>query len=358
MTVMNDKNMLVEMLRDVQQASSLTMHQWDLLLRQARESGLLSRLSYQFQQNHYEHVPEQLMWHFESAITYAERQRQVVEWEVRCISEAMASLDVPIVLLKGAAYVMAVLPSARGRIFSDIDLLVPKQQINAVEKSLFGAGWVTTHLNAYDQRYYRQWMHEIPPMQHHQRRSVLDVHHNILPVTARANPDASLLLSEIKRIDENKNLYVLSPCDMIIHSATHLFFDGEFEHGLRDLLDMHDLITYFAGEVGFWQQLVERAEALTLLRPLYYALMHVQRLYHTEIPANVFIMLGKGKPRALTGLFMNRMFELALRPPHSSCRNIATASADAFLYTRAHFLRMPLHLLIPHLTRKAFRPDD
>ena len=46
------------------------------------------------------------------------------------------------------------------------------------------------------------------------------------------------------------------------------------------------------------------------------------------------------------------------------CRIVA-ASADALtaaarwlLYVRAHYLRMPLHLLLPHLLRKSFhRPD-
>jgi hypothetical protein len=31
------------------------------------------------------------------------------------------------------------------------------------------AGWAATHHDAYDQRYYRQWMHELPPMQPYAR---------------------------------------------------------------------------------------------------------------------------------------------------------------------------------------------
>jgi len=46
-------------------------------------------------------------------------------------------------------------------------------------------GWVSGHRSAYDQRYYRKWMHEIPPMTHIRRQTVLDLHHNILPETAR-----------------------------------------------------------------------------------------------------------------------------------------------------------------------------
>lgn len=350
--------MLVSLLCEPSTAASLSLSQWDLILRQARESGLLSRLAYELQKQDFAGVPEQMLMHLESAITYAERQRQVVQWEVRCISEALEMNNVPIVLLKGAAYVVANLPAARGRIFSDIDIIVPKKHLGSVEQGLFAAGWVTTHLNAYDQRYYREWMHELPPMQHHQRRSVLDVHHNILPETARAHPNANLLLADIQLIDEKRNLYVLSPVDMIIHSATHLFFDGEFEHGLRDLLDMHDLINHFADDADFWPRLVSRARALTLQRPLYYALTHVKHLYDTAVPDEMIAGLQVAFPNRAVPATMNAVFRQALVPPHSSCQGLTTSLAQWFLYIRAHYLRMPLHLLLPHLTRKAFRSDD
>lgn len=354
----NPCTLLVDLLCEPEKAGELSLAHWDLLLCQAREAGVLSRLAYELKQQGYAGVPEQMLLHLDSAIIYAERQQQVVQWEVRCITEALAKIEVPIVLLKGAAYVMADLPAAKGRIFSDIDILVPKQDINAVEQGLFAAGWVTTHLNSYDQRYYRQWMHELPPMQHHQRRSVLDVHHNILPETARAHPDAGSLLAAVKPIDETKKLYMLSPEDMIIHSATHLFFEGEFEHGLRDLLDMHDLISHFADNDHFWPRLASRAQSLTLQRPVYYALTQVKRLYHTAVPEEVITRLSANNvSRAISGL-MNAIFKQALVPPHSSCQTLVTTLASQFLYIRAHYLRMPLHLLLPHLTRKAFRSDD
>ena len=351
--------LLVSVLREPEKVSLLSLSQWDLLLRHARESRLLSRLAYElYQHNDLVNIPEKVKMHLESAITFAERQQQVVKWEVRCVTEALHELDVPVVILKGGAYVMADLPAAQGRVFSDIDILVPKGDIEAVEQGLFAAGWVTTHLDKYDQRYYRQWMHELPPMQHHQRKSVLDVHHNILPETAKAKPDAQLLLADIKPLDKAKNLYVLSPVDMIVHSATHLFYDGEFNHGLRDLHDMHDLICAFKAEENFWQQLLVRASQLGLGRPVFYALKHVKRLYHTDVPDDVLQRMEQGAANGIVLLLMNRIFSFALRPPHSSCRTIASALARQFLYIRAHYLRMPIHLLLPHLIRKALRSDD
>jgi len=350
---------LTEVLMRPEQATSITMQQWDLLLRQAREAGLLSRLALTLQAHKLlAELPDRVVQHLESSIVYAERQQQVVRWEVRCIQAALTTAKQSVVLLKGAAYVIANLPAARGRVFADIDLLTDKSKLDKVEQALFAAGWVTTHHDTYDQRYYRQWMHELPPMQHIQRRSVLDVHHNILPETARANPDAKLLLENIECVDERKGIYVLSTEDRIIHSATHLFFDGEFEHGLRDLLDMHDLMIAANQKEGFWESLLSRARQLTLSRPLYYALTQVKRLYQTPVPDGVISELRKQEVGLLRDWLMKQVFHYSLLPPHSSCRSLMTSIAMQFLYLRAHYLRMPLHLLIPHLTRKAFRSDD
>ena len=54
-------------------------------------------------------------------------------------------------------------------------------------------GWATTHHDPYDQRYYRRWMHELPPMLHIRRMTLLDVHHAIVPATADLKPSSEAL---------------------------------------------------------------------------------------------------------------------------------------------------------------------
>jgi hypothetical protein len=141
--------------------------------------------------------------------------------------------------------VAAGLPAAAGRLFSDIDILVPKARLDEVESQLMAHGWVSTHHDAYDQRYYREWMHELPPMQHLRRATVIDVHHAILPQTAAVRPDPARLRAGARAIPGAPGLYVLAPCDMVLHSATHLFSEGEYDHGLRDLFDLHRLLCHF-----------------------------------------------------------------------------------------------------------------
>jgi hypothetical protein len=254
------------------------------------------------------------------------------------------------VLLKGAGYLFAGLPAARGRLFSDIDILVPRGALPQVEAALMQRGWMTTHHDAYDQRYYRKWMHELPPMQHVTRQSVLDVHHTIVPLTGRLHPDASKLLQAARPVAGQPLLRVLAPVDMVLHSATHLFLNEEFTNGLRDLADLDSLLRQFGAEPGFWRQLRERAAELELERPLFYALRYGRALLDT--PAEAPGLHGPGGARLR---LMDELFLRALQPVHPTASDRLTPLARGTLYLRAHWLRMPPALLAYHLAVKAFR---
>jgi len=348
------QNLLLRSLRSPESVTSLRFEDWDLLVRQARRADLLARLSILLEkQGLLNKVPPQAGRHLNSARIVAQAHNRVVRWEVYQIRNALEDLNVPVILLKGAAYVMGELPAGRGRLFYDIDILVPKTDLDRVEQALRRKGWMSTHLDAYDQRYYRQWMHELPPLRHIKRKSVVDVHHTILPETARLSPDPRKLIAAAQPLDGQGRLKILAPTDMVLHSATHLFHDGELEHGLRDLTDLDSLLRHFGRNQAFWAELVERAGELNLMRPLYYALRYTHSILGTPIPGTVQQSARAGRPGWFAPALMDTVFTRALAPGHPSCNTLFTGLARWFLYVRSHYLRMPLHLLIPHLIRKA-----
>jgi len=342
--------------------NDLSLSDWDVLIRQARQGGLLSRLQALLDERGLiEQVPEQPRRHLDWAQAIAERHELAVQWEVAQISKALMQTGIPIVLLKGSAYVMAKLPTARGRIFSDIDIMVPKDRLNEVEAALMLHGWATTHHDAYDQHYYRTWMHELPPMQHVKRLTAIDVHHAILPETTAIHPDPAKLLSAAVRLDGSPELMTLAPLDMVLHSVTHLFYDGELENGLRDLLDIDSLLKEFSDTPSFWLKLIARATELELSRPLFYALRYAALLLDTHVPPETALRLAG--PKRLTLALMDSLFTRALLPDHTSCSDRLTGAARHLLYVRANWLRMPPLLLARHLFHKAFisqkeEPED
>ncbi|HET9866271.1 MAG TPA: nucleotidyltransferase family protein, partial [Nitrospira sp.] len=79
-----------------------------------------------------------------------------IRFEVRQLTRALSRVKEPIVLLKGSAYLLAGLPIAYGRFMTDLDIMVPRHKLDAVEKALLHAGWVQLPTTDYDQRYYRE----------------------------------------------------------------------------------------------------------------------------------------------------------------------------------------------------------
>jgi len=340
--------LLAAVLREPQRLGKLSPSEWDLLLPQARRAGMLARLAWVAEQSG-QTVTGRPGEYLESARVTSRRQAQAVRFEVGRIHAALEDTGIPVVLLKGAAYEMADLPCAAGRSFSDIDLLVPQEHLDATEKILRLHGWAGGHHTPYDQRYYRKWMHEIPPLMHLRRLTVIDLHHAILPLSARIKSSSTPLFENARALPGFKNLFVLAPADMLLHSATHLFTEGEYAHGLRDVADLDSLLRHFSSTPGFWDELERRAEVLNLGRPLYYALRYCQGVLGTPVPLELKQQHAPGWPT-----LMDALFGRALAPEHPSCSDSLSGHARWLLYVRGHWLRMPLHLLLPHLFHKAF----
>jgi len=353
--MINSSYPLLDVLIDPELLRELTLADWNELIPQARHALLLGRLHALIVQHDLsDALPKQPLNHTLSAYLASEKQRASTLWEVVKLGRALNSLDVPVILLKGGAYIQAELSLSNGRLLSDIDILVPREKLDDIEKGLHSRGWRSSKKDDYDDRYYREWMHEIPPLKHITRGSFLDVHHTILPPTAKYKPAPEKLMAAVREV--NPGVCTLAPVDMVIHSATHLFHEGDFDHGLRDIFDLHGLLIHFGeNESGFWDELAPRAIELDLIHPLYYALHYCSLIVGTEIPKKVITQVKHGEPNMFMSKVMDGLFMRALRPDHPSCDLPFTGLARWLLYIRSHYLRMPLHLLIPHLTRKAWK---
>lgn len=341
--------------RENQENFSIESCDWELLIRQARRANLLSRVAFLLRENNQLClISERPRHHLESALRVYEANVRSVKWEISQIYSILHKDGIPFVLLKGAAYLIADVSAAKGRVFSDVDILVSKDTIEDAEKSLVHNGWITSNFNAYDQRYYRTWMHEIPPLRHLKRQSTLDVHHTILPPTSNLKLDPNKLWQKAHLVEGKEGLFILSLVDMILHSAAHLFHDGELEHGFRDITDLNLLFHEFEMKNGAWDGLISRARELDLGLSLYYAIRYTTKILYTPVLDNVYKEIQKESPGFLRNKLMDFLFMRALMPDHPSCDDHWTGFARWSLYIRSHYLRMPLHLLIPHLSRKAW----
>lgn len=351
---------LVQYLRDPAVALKFRVSDWERLIRAARHGTLSSRIAWLASQHSLlAQLPEKIQFHFLSALQVSASQAISVNWEVSQLHKALGSVSIPFALLKGGAYIKGNFAAAPGRLLSDVDIMVPKEQLNDAERALYANGWFPTNINAYDQRYYREWMHELPPMQHLGRGTTLDLHHTILPPTALLKPDVAKIWAAAKPIENEPGVFVLSALDMLLHSATHLFHDGELEHGLRDLVDIDALIRQFSGRERFFEELIERAAELDLGRPLHYALKYSKLFLRSPIPEAIVSQASTlGSQSTVVGKFMDFAVLRSIGSILEENPSAKSRLAQFAMYVRSHYLRMPLRLLIPHLVRKQFTAEE
>ena len=339
---------------DPRRAPGLSAAEWDLLLQQAQNSGLAGRLAEVLRAaDLLSQVPARARHVLAMAEVHSDKYRRGALWEAQCMRVVLREIDQPVILLKGGAYIARGLAAGRGRVLSDLDILVPFDRLTPVEEAFLGNGWQAVKHDDYDDRYYRDWGHELPPMRHRRRGTVVDIHHTILPPTARYTVDGALLLAAAEEIPGEPGLMTLQPVDMVLHNVAHLFADGAMENGLRDLVDLQALLGELSRQSDFWRRLLLRADELNLTRPLFYALDAVSRLLEYPVPMEIMAEARAGAPRG-RGLIAP-VFDRALRPYHTSVESLDVRLARFAVYLRSHYLRMPMTMLIPHLTRKAVR---
>jgi Uncharacterised nucleotidyltransferase len=348
--------LLLGCLKNPGNVTNLNAQQWSLLLRMARVCKLVAHLAWLIEQHKLSHhVPEKVNNHFQAAYAIISYRRRMAFWEMNRLQRALADINTDIIVLKGCAYLLMGMPFADTRVFADVDLMVDKSKIDTIEKILLAKNWQPLKLDDYDQYYYRQWMHEIPPLRHYSREMEVDIHHTIIPTTSGLQPDPKLLLKDAIHIDSNTSFKVLAPCDMLLHSAVHLFFDSDLNNKLRDLVDLNQLLRHFsATNNDFFQALLLRAKELGLQRPLYYSLRYSHSLLDTPVPDDILQHSQAFAPSLAIRTLMDRLVPIALLPEHPDDASKTVAFARWLLFIRSHYLRMPLKLLIPHLTRKSW----
>ncbi len=345
--------LLVNALLEPERLASLTPRQWDVVLRLAKRLRLLNRLASTAERHGItENIPATAADVLIAAATALKHRQALITWELDRIRWALQGTHIQPILLKGSAYLMADLPPSWGRSFADVDLLLPRDQLGHVERVLLSKGWIAQKTDTYDQRYYREWMHELPPLRHREREIEVDLHHTILPLTSRIKVPANRLYAAAIPIPST-GYRMLAPADMVLHSATHLFYDGEIKGGLRDLFDLHDLFVLFSQDDGFWENLLPRTAELHLPRPLFYALRYTAGLLQTPIPHAILHESKKFRPNPANLAAMDSLVTRVLTR-HAYDRD-ATPLAIWPLYLRSHWLRMRPLLLMQHLSRKAWR---
>lgn len=322
--------------------AGLSLPQWNSLYHVLKAKGLLasfySRLN---QAEQLDDVPEELLPPMQSAYRFAQAQQHQVQAKTAKLLTQLAQQDIFAVLLKGAAYIVGKTANYSGRLMSDIDIGVPHSLLSKTERVLRDSGWQAEALDDHDEKYYRQWAHELPPFSHPLDGVTLDVHHNLIPVVNERLVDMQALFAQSSEgIPANQWL--------VFHSALHLLVNEDIDNGLRDLTDMYlicreydkaaldDQVALFQRQ-GFGPEIWLLA---VLLRDFF---------AYTSLLQSV-----ESRPSLWTKIRYALLKKILL--PHSKfIVGTRYSMARFFYYCIGHGLKMPVVLLIKHFGYKLYR---
>lgn len=328
-----DARHLTKALSDPPYVLGLDASRWTALLAMAHAERLTASLAWRLDGLP---VPTAAAAILAEARQASEVQRVHALWEAEMARRALAPHGIPVILLKGTAFAAAGLDAARGRQIGDLDILVSRDRLDVAEAALLGAGWEWVKPDPYDDHYYRTHMHELPPLIHRERNRMIDVHHTILPLTARVRPDAAALVSGAEPLAED--LWTLSREDMVVHAVAHLFADGDLAGGLRNLWDIDRLIREFSDDGDFWARLHASSARHSMTPCLSRALRLSHHLFETPVDPWLAWEARRGDV-----FYLSRL--LARNGWGQETRKILRFA----FYVRSHWIRMPPLKLARHL---------
>ena len=331
-------------------ALKFSLRTWQQVIRVLREAKLLASFAAVAAQH--ELLPQYPFYarrHLVSALVYAERQAQQIRFECTELQNLFASAGIDAVFLKGAAYTLAQTSNSRGRICSDLDVLVRREQLAQAEALLKQHSWRSDQLTDYDERYYRQWAHEIPPLVHLHRGTVLDVHHNLyLPISGRS-ADMTLFFGQLQQT--TYGLSVLAPHAMVLHSIIHLFTNEDTSSAMRDLWDLYLLIRA-VDQAEFWSQLIALARASGFETELRHCLATLQHYFADDYLVKAY-GVDAGAVIARRSLWRSHVLPAAMVAEHPLVLRWRHKVAKQLVYLHGHWMKMPLTVLLKHIVIKS-----
>jgi hypothetical protein len=201
---------------------------------------------------------------------------------------------IPVIALKGIYLAAVVYGNLALREMTDMDLLVPRNQLELAAKLLETLGYrqrVGHTLDA-DVAF---WHHLVLAAVTESRWSMVELHWTItLPpssysIDPNIEPD-ELWARAVPAHIGNNDLLSLSAEDLLLHLCMHASYHHRFEFGLRPSCDIAATIRRFGDSLD-WPQLIERARRWHWARGTYLALRLAGDLVGAAVPPEVLQQL-------------------------------------------------------------------
>lgn len=249
---------------------------WEVVLKSAFWYGIAPLLYHNLkgiQEGNF--IPQEVMDQLKKANRKNMARNMYLYAELRRIVEVFREKDVEVMVLKGAALAEMVYGNIALRSFSDLDLLVRKEDLPYADKIMLGLGY-SSYAGGKSQEWYRNNHYHLNPYFHPDRSTVVEVHWHITEQLLQIGIDDWWKRARVTKIASCRVL-VPSPEDMLIHSCLHLYNHGYDKSLLRGISDISETLRYYKDEVN-WEQFENEVDEYEINKLVYSILYLVKKI--------------------------------------------------------------------------------
>ncbi len=278
--------------------AALNATEWQTLYEMARTqrvSALLHSRLHKFKGGH-PSMPPALREELATGFQERTLRNLFLFAEFRTIAEALQARNIPVIVLKGMHLAAAVYGEIGMREMDDIDILVPRDRLQAAADALTEIGYASKE--PLDVTFWAQKQHHLPRLRN-ESNTVVEVHWNV------TWPSDSYALSDLEGLWERAQPLIIAGCqalglapeDLLLHLCIHASFQHMFYTGLRPVCDLDATVRCYAAEMD-WSLVCRLAQQQKWQTGVRLMLHLTQRCLQTPLPRLVWRELQPAQDEA------------------------------------------------------------
>lgn len=280
---------------------------WEYILKNALENGTSCLLYKNLKQiNEDILVPEWVIKKLEDVYFAITAENIFLLDELGKALKKFNQEGIPAIVLKGAALLENIYQDIGLRKMRDIDILVKKEQLDKIDKSLKQLGYSSVYNWAdYIKAAPSQYLNSICYIKKQGKMPViLHLHWHIINAVAPFYLYGAIDIDRfwnraIKAAIAGFQTLVLAPQHLLIHLSEHSL-KHSYSHFIL-FCDIFEVIRYYYKNGLDWQLLVQETVEFNLNKPVYYGLYFTSKFLGAEIPGEVLTRLKPSNSNFVEG---------------------------------------------------------
>ena len=199
----------------------------------------------------------------------------------------LAKMNVPFIVLKGAALVAAYYEDIGARPMSDVDFLIREEDVERTLRYLSAQGW--EHKDGFAPKKAVKHIHSLDLQ--NREGCALDVHWRVFYHCAWEGAEQSLWEQTEEIVFKGLTVRILNPTEQVLHNCAHGVRWNALS-SIRWVVDVLKILEKRPGEIN-WDLLVVRAKERKISLTMQHALGFLKSGFHADIPEDVLNALAE-----------------------------------------------------------------